>query len=85
MLYKLKNNRLIPFKAKHINMNGKVYANPNDTQLIKAGYKRLVEVDMPELEEGFYYVSTYEIVGDKIVQSWRKYKIEEDINNGEII
>lgn len=81
MLYKLEDGRPVPFTGRYIKRNRKIYANPTEEQLLDAGYKQLVETEMPESEEGYYYVSAYKIEGDKIVQGWRKCVLESPIDD----
>lgn len=85
MLYKLENGYPKPFRGKYIRMDGKIYANPTEEQIRKAGYKELVKNDMPE-KEGYYYTDTYDDTGDEIIQSWEGHEIrEEEENNGEAV
>ena len=53
-------------------LNGMQIFNPTDEQLIQAGYKTIVETDMPEdpAPEGQHYEAQYTDAGDTIMQSW---------------
>ena len=79
MLYKLENGYPKPFRGKYIRMDGKIYANPTEEQIRKAGYKELVKNDMPE-KEGYYYTDTYEVQNGEIVQLWEEHEIEAENN-----
>lgn len=84
MLYKLENGYPKPFRGKYIKTDGKIYANPTEEQIKKAGYKELVREDMPEEKEGYYYTDTYEETDAEIVQHWEEHEFKEE-TDGEVI
>lgn len=53
-------------------LNGMQIFNPTQEQLIQAGYKTIVETDMPEepAPDGQHYEAQYTDSGDTITQSW---------------
>ena len=80
------------FNYGQLKQNNLVYA-PNiliigDKQVINApaelyksqGYLRIVNTEMPEYEEGFYYTPYYIEVIDAIIQKWEKHEIPKELN-----
>lgn len=56
---------------------GVIITNPTDEDLRKAGYKELVETEMPETKDGYYRTKIY-TDGDVITQSWSdEIKVDE--------
>lgn len=54
-----------------------IITNPTDEDLRKAGYKELVETEMPETKDGYYRTKIY-TDGDVITQSWSdEIKVDE--------
>ena len=52
-------------------LNGMQIFNSTETQLISAGYKPIIETDMPDdAPEGQHYEAQYTDAGDTIMQSW---------------
>lgn len=45
------------------------------------GYLRIVNTEMPEYEEGFYYIPYYIEVIDALIQKWEKYEIPKELEN----
>lgn len=45
------------------------------------GYLRIVNTEMPEYEEGFYYTSYYIEVIDALIQKWEKHEIPKELEN----
>lgn len=70
MLGKIIDGKLI-YPPHRIVFDGMQIFNPTETQLISAGYKTIVETDMPDdAPEGQHYEAQYTNSGDTITQSW---------------
>lgn len=70
MLGKIIDGKLT-YPPHRIVLNGMQIFNPTETQFISAGYKPIVEIDMPDdAPEGQHYESKYTDSGDTITQSW---------------
>lgn len=71
MLAKIINGSLI-YPPHRIVLDGMQIFNSMEEQLIQAGYKTIVETDMPEdtAPEGQHYEAQYTDAGDTIMQSW---------------
>ena len=70
MLGKIIDGKLT-YPPHRIILNGMQIFNPTETQLISAGYKPIVEIDMPDdAPEGQHYEAKYTDAGDTITQSW---------------
>lgn len=70
MLGKIIDGVLI-YPPHRIVIDGMQIFNPTETQLISAGYKPIVEIDMPDdAPEGQHYEAQYTNTGDTITQSW---------------
>lgn len=62
---------VLTYPPHRIVLNGMQIFNPTETQLISAGYKLIVETDMPDdAPEGQHYEAQYTDSGDTITQSW---------------
>ncbi len=75
---KLENGRFI--KAKHfiIDENATII-NPTDEMYEKQGYKKLIESEMPELEENQSFEISYEETETEIIKTYKVVEINEDI------
>lgn len=59
-LYKLENGRLKKFKGGFVVLNNRIYTNPTEETVRKAGYKDVVYGNKPEYdEEKQYLMETY--------------------------
>ena len=72
MKYKFINEHEIkPYKNGFIILDNKIYTNPKEETLLKAGYKELVIEDEPEYNpETQYIVPVYTETDTEIMQSW---------------
>lgn len=62
---------VLTYPPHRIVLNGMQIFNPTETQLISAGYKPIVEIDMPDdAPDGQHYEAQYTDAGDTITQSW---------------
>lgn len=70
----------LQYASKIIRIGNKMVSNASDEELIKLGFKEVVETDMPEEEEGFYYSCEWKETEDSIIREWHKNEIivEED-------
>ena len=70
MLGKIINGQLT-YQPHRIILNGMQIFNPTETQLISAGYKPIIETDMPDdAPEGQHYEAQYTDGETEITQSW---------------
>lgn len=71
MLGKIIDGKLT-YPPHRIVLNGMQIFNPTDEHLTQAGYKTIVETDMPEdpAPDGQHYEAQYTDSGDTITQSW---------------
>lgn len=62
---------VLTYPPHRIVLDGMQIFNPTETQLVSAGYKPIVEIDMPDdAPEGQHYEAQYTDFGDTITQSW---------------
>lgn len=65
-----------------IELDGQTIHNPTEEQYRAAGYHPIEESE-PEEREGKVAIASYEVVGDKIVQTWEYFdEPEERIEDG---
>lgn len=70
MLGKIINGQLT-YPPNRIVLSGMQIFNPTETQLVSAGYKPIVEIDMPDdAPEGQHYEARYTDGETQITQSW---------------
>ena len=82
MLGKIIDGKLT-YPPHRIVLDGMQIFNPTETQLISAGYKPIVETDMPDdAPEGQHYEAQYTDSGDTITQSWGLVE-DEPVNPAE--
>lgn len=55
-LYKLENDTLKKFKGGFVVLNNRIYTNPTEDTVRKAGYKDAVFADEPEYDEATQYL-----------------------------
>ena len=61
---------VLTYPPHRIVLDGMQIFNPTETQLVSAGYKPIVEIDMPDdAPEGQHYEAQY-TDGETIMQSW---------------
>lgn len=76
MLGKIINGQLT-YPPHRIILNGMQIFNPTETQLISAGYKPIIEIDMPDdAPDGQHYEAQYTDGETQITQSWVLVKDE---------
>ena len=62
---------ILTYPPHKIVLNGMQIFNPTETQLISAGYKPIIETDMPDdAPEGQHYEAQYTDGETQITQSW---------------
>ena len=67
MLYKFINeNEIKPYKNGFVVIDNRIYTNPTEETIRKAGYKELIETEMPEYDEQTQYLQTKYKDGDII-------------------
>lgn len=81
-MYKFINeHRIEKFKKGFVIIDNRIYANPTEETLRKAGYKELVTSDIPEYNPETHYASKSYVDGDVITEVWQVYEMPpiEDI------
>ena len=58
------------FKKGFVVMDNRIYSNPSEETLRKAGYKELVISDVPEYDENTQYLLKTYIDGDRIIEKY---------------
>ena len=77
MLYKFINeNQIKPYKGGFVVLDNKIYTNPKEETLAKAGYKKLAEAEPPEYDEQKQYLKTTYKDGDVITPIYEVLDIE---------
>lgn len=62
---------VLTYPSHRIILNGMQIFNPTETQLISAGYKPIIETDMPDdAPEGQHYEAQYTDEETQITQNW---------------
>ena len=56
-LYKLENDTLKKYKGGFVVLNNRIYTNPTEETIRKAGYKNVVYSDMPEYDIETQYLA----------------------------
>lgn len=75
---KLENGALVYAPNKLVIGTEQIFNAP--AELYKSqGYLRIVNTEMPEYEEGFYYTSYYIEVIDALVQKWEKHEVSNEV------
>ena len=77
-LYKFINeNEIQPYNGGFVVLDNRIYTNPTEEVVRKAGYKELVEVEQPEYDpEKEYFFLTYQD-GEKITEVWTVHQNPE--------
>ncbi len=78
MLYKFINeNEIQPYNGGFVVLDNRIYTNPTEEIIKKAGYKELVEVEQPAFDPEKEYLSLTYQDGDVITQVWTVNQIPE--------
>ena len=78
MLYKfISEYEIEPYKGGFVVIDNRIYTNPTEETVRKAGYKELVESEMPEYDEQTQYVQTKYKDGDVITTEYEVCEIED--------
>lgn len=67
-----------PYKKGFVVLDNKIYTNPTDEIIAKAGYKDMVVQEEPEYDIDTQYITPYYTDGDVITQSWEIKEIVVD-------
>lgn len=70
---KIVNNKL-EYAYRPMLINGEWHSNPSNELLLELGYKPIEYTEMP-VKEGYYYTSSFEDEGSKILQVWTEHEI----------
>lgn len=62
-------------KGEILKVDGKQVINPRDDDYLRAGYKKVIESDKPEIEDGYFLQTKYVVVNDKIVAVYSAQKV----------
>ena len=74
----------LEYAYRPMEIKGEWHSNPSEELLLELGYKPIEYTEMP-VKEGYYYTSSFEDEGDKIVQVWTEHEIPiEGDDNAEI-
>lgn len=75
-LYKLHNNNLIKFNGGFVVLNNRIYTNPTEEVIRKAGYKDLVYDEKPVYDEATQFITEeYEELDNLIKVHWTVQEI----------
>lgn len=74
-MYAKMNNSRILYAPNKIIQDDVIIINPSDEQLAAAGYKEVVEGDIPEEKDGYHVTVKFEDEGDQIR---KKYILEKN-------
>lgn len=74
-------NQIKPYKGGFVVLDNKIYTNPKEDTLVKAGYKPLAKVEKPEYDEQTQYLRTTYKDGDIITLVYEVLDIEEGQEN----
>lgn len=75
-LYRLENGMLKKFKGGFVVLNNRIYTNPTEETVRKAGYKELVEGTPPEFNSETEYIVVNYVDGDVITPVYEVKAIE---------
>lgn len=79
-LYKLENGRLKKFKSGFVVLNNRIYTNPTEETIRKAGYKNLIQDEEPAYDIDTQYLNhIYTEYEDYIALSYEIINIPENI------
>ena len=81
-LYKLENGMLKKFKGGFVVLNNRIYTNPTEETVRKAGYKDLEEGAMPEYDQTTQYLQESYTEDDTTI--YVGYEVKEIPKEGEI-
>ena len=76
-LYKIKNGKLKKFNGGFVVVDNRIYTNPTEETIRKAGYKELAEVTPPEVNDETEYVEITYVDGDVITPVYKVSQFEE--------
>lgn len=84
MLYKFINeNEIRPYKNGFIILDNKIYTNPSAEIIAQAGYKEVVEEELPEYNIETQYLTYKYVDGDVITKTWIvNENIVEEVEEG---
>ena len=83
-LYKLENDTLKKYNGGFVVLNNRIYTNPTEETIRKAGYKSVVYSDMPNYDEATQYLAeVYTEDNTTIYVDYEVKDIEEDIETTE--
>lgn len=74
--YRLENGEPVRANHRYIKYDGMIYANPTDEVYRMAGYKTLIESEIPEIKDGFDIVKSYEETDNSIIVHYTYAEIE---------
>lgn len=77
MYRKLVHGALIAPETKVYLPDGRTVTNPTPEILKTIGFKEVFETARPPEEDGFYFQSSYQEFGDKIIRVWTKVQMPE--------
>ena len=81
-LYRLEDGTLKKFKGGFVVLNNRIYTNPTEETVRKAGYKDIVYGDMPEYDEETQYLE--EVYTEDDTTIYVGYEVKEIPKEGEM-
>ena len=72
-----------PYKKGFVVLENKIYTNPTEEVVEKAGYKELIIQEEPEYDMNTQYLVPVYSDGDVITQSWEIKEMESEISEGD--
>lgn len=83
MFYKfISETEIKPYKGGFVVLDNKIYTNPKEETLKRAGYKKLAEAEPPEYDEQKQYLKTTYKDGDAITPIYEVLDIEKQEEQG---
>lgn len=77
MLYKfVSENEIKPYKGGFVVINDRIYTNPTEETIRRAGFKDLVETELPEYDEQTQYLETKYKDGESITVVYEVFDID---------
>ena len=71
--------RIEEFKNGFVIINNRIYTNPTEEKIKEAGYKELVETEIPEYNAETHYIDKKYVDGDVITAVYEIVEITEEI------
>ena len=84
-LYKfISENEIKKYKGGFVVIDNRIYTNPKEGTVRKAGYKELLKVHLPEYDEATQYIETKYLENPTTILSMHTVKEIEDMTEREV-